>query len=334
MKHKLISAKVIADSVCPKGVRMTTMEIEYPRFILAELNTHRMLSKNSASSRAIPVKAMHEFIRANPATPVSWGKNQPGMKANEEVGSSVATEALQVWNRAKEDALHWADALAHKLAIHKQIANRITEPWMTMKTVISGTEWTNFFHLRNHPDAQPEIKALAEAMTVAYTTHLPLPLKPGDWHLPYITIAEYVPTGQLQYFDENFKFENENVYVEVKRPWLEKFDCEKGVEIAFKNKQKDTSYSGYVQAENLVNAFGIKRERIVVVPVPTNVLSKPVVLKTDRPKTIGLIGRIHQDRGIWEFIRLVRILNSSSKDFKVIVIGDGPSKVKFFKSSF
>ena len=197
MKHKLISAKVIADSVCPKGVRMTTMEIEYPRFILAELNTHRMLSKNSASSRAIPVKAMHEFIRANPATPVSWGKNQPGMKAEEQVGTSVAEEAEQLWNRAKEDALHWADALAHKLAIHKQIANRITEPWMTMKTVISGTEWNNFFHLRNHPDAQPEIKALAEAMTVAYTTHLPVPLKPGEWHLPYITIGTYVPTGEL-----------------------------------------------------------------------------------------------------------------------------------------
>lgn len=204
MKHKLISAKVIADSVCPQGVRMTTMEIEYPRFILAELNTHRMLSKNSASSRAIPVKAMHEFIRANPATPVSWGKNQPGMKANEDVGSAVATEAEQVWNRAKDDALHWADALAHKLAIHKQIANRITEPWMTMKTVISGTEWKNFFYLRNHPDAQPEIRALAEAMTVAYTTHLPVPLKPGQWHLPYITIAEYIPTGELQYFDDNF----------------------------------------------------------------------------------------------------------------------------------
>ena len=204
MKHKLISAKVIADSVCPQGVRMTTMEIEYPRFILAELNTHRMLSKNSASSRAIPVKAMHEFIKANPATPVSWGKNQPGMKANEDVGSTVAIEAEQIWNRAKDDALHWADALAHKLAIHKQIANRITEPWMTMKTVISGTEWNNFFHLRNHADAQPEIKALAEAMTVAYTTHLPVPLKPGQWHLPYITIAEYVPTGELQYLNNNF----------------------------------------------------------------------------------------------------------------------------------
>ncbi len=83
------------------------------------------------------------------------------------------------------------------------------------------------------------------------------------------------------------------------------------------------------QAENLVNAFGIKREKIVVVPVPINIFGKSVTLKSDRPKTIGLVGRIHQDRGIWEFVKLVRILNSSSKDFKVIIIGDGPSKDKF-----
>jgi glycosyltransferase involved in cell wall biosynthesis len=83
------------------------------------------------------------------------------------------------------------------------------------------------------------------------------------------------------------------------------------------------------QAENLVKAFGIKRKKIVVVPVPINVLSKTVALRPDRPKTIGLIGRIHQDRGIWDFINLIRILNSSSKDFKVVVIGDGPSKDKF-----
>jgi glycosyltransferase involved in cell wall biosynthesis len=83
------------------------------------------------------------------------------------------------------------------------------------------------------------------------------------------------------------------------------------------------------QAENLVKAFGIKREKIVVVPVPINVLDKLVALKSERPKTIGLIGRIHEDRGIWDFIKLVRILNSSSQDFKVVVIGDGPSKDKF-----
>jgi len=83
------------------------------------------------------------------------------------------------------------------------------------------------------------------------------------------------------------------------------------------------------QAENLLNAFSIKREKIVFVPVPITVASKLIALKSERPKTIGLIGRIHQDRGIWEFIKLVRILNSSSKDLKVVVIGDGPSKDKF-----
>ena len=204
MKHKHITAKIVADSVCPQGVRMTTMEIEYPRFILAELNTHRMLSKNSASSRAIPVKAMHDFIKDSPATPVYWGKNQPGMKAKEELVGVDKKEAIRLWNRAKDDALHWSWAMSEHLGLHKQIANRVTEPWMTMKTVISGTEWTNFFHLRNHADAQPEIKALAEAMTVAYATHLPVLLAPGEWHLPYITIARYVPTDELQYFDENF----------------------------------------------------------------------------------------------------------------------------------
>jgi len=83
------------------------------------------------------------------------------------------------------------------------------------------------------------------------------------------------------------------------------------------------------QVENLVRAFGINRERIDVVPVPITVASKSVALKSDRPKTIGLIGRIHQDRGVWDFIDLVRVLNSSSKDFKVVVVGDGPSKDKF-----
>ena len=83
------------------------------------------------------------------------------------------------------------------------------------------------------------------------------------------------------------------------------------------------------QAENLVKAFGIRKEKIVIVPVPIDTLSKTLSLNTDRPKTMGLIGRIHQDRGIWEFIKFVRFLNLSSKDSKVIVIGDGPSKDKF-----
>lgn len=198
-----ITARIIADSVSPEGIRMTTMEIEYPRFILAELNTHRMLSKNSASSRAIPVKAMHEQIKAAPAGPVYWGKNQPGMQAKLELTGNDLADAGFIWKRAMEDALHWAWALADRVGLHKQIANRITEPWMTMKTVISGTEWANFFWLRDHPDAQPEIAELARKMREAYNSSTPQLLHPGEWHVPYVSTYRDTHTGVLHYLDNS-----------------------------------------------------------------------------------------------------------------------------------
>ena len=201
-----ISAKILADSISPSGVRMTTMEIEYPRFILAELNTHRMLSKNSASSRAIPVKTMHEHIRNHPATPVHWGKNQPGMQAKAELTDNDLADAKFIWRRAMDDAIHWAWALADRVGLHKQIANRITEPWMTMKTVISGTEWRNFFWLRAHADAQPEIHQLAVAMWDAYNASTPQPLQPGEWHVPYVTTYRDNHTGVLHYLDSNDQY--------------------------------------------------------------------------------------------------------------------------------
>ena len=181
----MISAKIIADSLGPDGIRMTTMEIEYPRFILAELNTHRMLSKNSASSRAIPTKDMLEFINKQPAMPVYWGKNQPGMQAAEELQNYELQHAKSLWVKACSAAVKFAKEMAD-LGVHKQITNRVTEPWMTMKTVISGTEWANFFYLRNHADAQPEIRALAKAMYAAMISSKPVQLLPGEWHLPYV----------------------------------------------------------------------------------------------------------------------------------------------------
>ena len=199
----LITAKILADSISPQGIRMTTMEIEYPRFILAELNTHRMLSKNSASSRAIPVKAMHQHIRDNTAGPVYWGINQAGMKAKEALDVEDTVEAMMIWEQARDSALDFAMQLAD-LNLHKQVTNRITEPWMIMKTVISGTEWANFFWLRDHADAQPEIALLAKKMHQAYNASTPVLLQPGEWHLPYVTLARYVPTGELQYFDSEF----------------------------------------------------------------------------------------------------------------------------------
>lgn len=196
----LITARILADSIAPNGTRMTTMEIEYPRFILAELNTHRMLSKNSASSRAIPVKAMHEHIRANTAGPVYWGVNQAGMKAKECLDVEDTVEALLIWEAARDAALDYAQQLAD-LNLHKQITNRVTEPWMTMKTVISGTEWRNFFWLRDHADAQPEIAELAHKMHEVYAQSVPQPLYPGEWHVPYVNTYRSIINNSLLYSD-------------------------------------------------------------------------------------------------------------------------------------
>lgn len=195
-----MSATIIADSISPDGERMTTMEIEYPRFILAELNTHRMLSKNSASSRAIPVATMHDTIRAQPAVPVFWGKNQAGMQAKEELDLPNRSMSNYIWHIAKDMALRFAHELYNQGA-HKQIVNRITEPWMMMKTVISGTEWANFYHLRDHEDAQPEIRELAHTMYLAHTASIPQPLNPGEWHVPYISTNRNSDTGELHYSD-------------------------------------------------------------------------------------------------------------------------------------
>jgi hypothetical protein len=197
---ELITARILADSVAPNGQRITTLEIEYPRFILAELNTHRMLSKNSASSRAIPVKTMHQHMTDNPAQPVHWGKNQPGMQAKTELTDNDLADAKFMWRRAQQDAMHWAQQMSERVGLHKQVANRITEPWMLMKTVISGTEWANFFWLRAHADAQPEIHELAVKMWDAHNASSPQLLHPGEWHLPYVR-SHRLSSGELIYLD-------------------------------------------------------------------------------------------------------------------------------------
>ena len=177
----MIKATIIQDSVFT--TRITTFELEYPRFIHSELMTHRQFSRNAASSRAIPIERMHQHIRDNPAMPVHWGKNQPGMQAKEEVYD--IRSAKNNWLVAMDTAIHGARMLMMD-GLHKQIANRVTEPFQTMKTVVTATEYDNFFELRCHPDAQPEIRELADQMQDALANHIPLRLRVGDWHVPYV----------------------------------------------------------------------------------------------------------------------------------------------------
>ena len=184
----MIKATIIADSISHQGIRMTTFEFEYPRFIHSEVMTHRMLSKNAASSRAIPIERMHEAIKTDAGTPIYWGKNQTGMQAKEELSGSDLSNVKNYWLMAQADAIEWSREMAN-MGLHKQIANRVTEPFQTMKTIISGTEWANFFWLRDHPDAQPEFQRLAASAKAAFQISKPNFLKPGEWHLPYINNA-------------------------------------------------------------------------------------------------------------------------------------------------
>lgn len=180
-----ISATVIADSINSKGIRLTTFELVYPRFIHSELMTHRMLSKNAASSRAIPIKRMIEIIEESPATPVYWGANQAGMQASTELTGDELDSVKMIWEAAQATAIEWVRKL-EEIGLHKQISNRITEPWQMMKTVISGTEWANLLWLRDHDAAQPEFRELGKCIHTCFDLSVPQFLFPGQWHLPYV----------------------------------------------------------------------------------------------------------------------------------------------------
>lgn len=179
-----ITAKIVAHSKSPQGVEIVTYELEYPRFIHSEVLTHRVFSRNAASSRAIPVKRQLELIYDNMAAPTHWGKNQAGMQAESELNFWDADTAARVWRKAGQDVLIRAAEL-NELGLHKQATNRMVEPWSHIKVVVTATEWANWFYLRDHEDAQPEIRQLAQEMSKAYDDSKAKPLLEGEWHMPY-----------------------------------------------------------------------------------------------------------------------------------------------------
>lgn len=178
-------AKVIADSVSPYGCRLTTIEVTLPRIVLSEFNTHRMFSRNSASSRAIPVVKRIEQIAADPFVPSYWGANQPGMQSEQSLQASDAAKAEAVWRKALNDALEHAAEMA-EIGAHKQLANRLLEAFMWQTILVTATEWDNFFALRDNPMAQPEIHEAARLMRAAYNDSTPSLVRMGEWHLPLI----------------------------------------------------------------------------------------------------------------------------------------------------
>lgn len=202
----MISAEVICDSVSKQGKRLTTFKLRYPKFIHGEFMTHRVISRNASSSRAIPTAKLIEEVRSDAlcAAPIFWGKNQPGMQAVEELQDDMARSwekypsegkgfwmgtdrqrAKELWFNAALNAASWADRM-NAIGVHKQIVNRLLEPFSHINVVATATEWDNFFGLRLHRDAQPEMRALAVAMWEAKKASTIRQLRPGEWHMPFI----------------------------------------------------------------------------------------------------------------------------------------------------
>ena len=186
-----ITAKIIRDSRTFDGKRLTTFELRYPRMVHAELMTHRKFSRNASSSRAIPIKRMIQDVIDDPAMPVYWGKNQAGMQAREALDGATKEYAVTQWLAARDQAVWHATNMMHA-NVHKQIVNRLLEPWMHISVVVTATDdgLANWFHLRDHEDAQPEIAELARKMWDAYVASRPRMLMPGQWHLPYLSDEE------------------------------------------------------------------------------------------------------------------------------------------------
>jgi hypothetical protein len=160
------------------------MKLTYPRFVHSEFMTHRMFSRNAASSRAIPFAKMREAVLKDIAYPVEWGSNKPGMQAGEQIKAVFLAKAL--WTVSAYIVSIFATYL-HLLGLHKQIVNRLLEPFCHITVLVTGSDaaWSNFFWLRDHKDADPTIAKMAKAAKEAYVNSQPKELSIGQWHLPY-----------------------------------------------------------------------------------------------------------------------------------------------------
>jgi len=181
----MTQVKIVEDSIY-NDIRITTMQLKFHRFILPEFNTHRMFSRSVASNRAIPTTKQIETVKNKPAIPVHWGLNQPGMVATEELDEELVELGRSYWLDGMYFATQTASQLS-SLGLHKQLCNRVLEPYQWVDVVVTATEWDNFFHLRTADNAQPEIQLLAKMMQEQYNANTPIS---RHTHLPYVTQEE------------------------------------------------------------------------------------------------------------------------------------------------
>ncbi len=178
-------ARVITDSISATGVRVTTLEVTMHRFVLAEFNTHRAFSRNSASSRARPISKVIASITESPAIPYEWGTNQAGMTPAPPLTGTDAEYCTGVWLEARDAAIEFAKKL-DAMNVHKSYVNRLLEPFAEHVCIVTSTEWENFYKQRCHKDAQGEIRVPAEEIEAAIAASTPKLLAYGEWHTPFV----------------------------------------------------------------------------------------------------------------------------------------------------
>ena len=178
----MITAQIIADSLNPRGKRLTTFLLTFPRIILAEVNTHRMFTRNSASSRAVPFARMLERVKNDPFIPIKWMKDHSGMQGAEYFEET--DDLLYEWMCARDYAIAQASRLSN-IGLTKQIVNRLLEPFMWHTAIVTATDFENFFALRAHEAAEIHLQALAECMLKIYNSSKPKQLIEGEWHIPF-----------------------------------------------------------------------------------------------------------------------------------------------------
>lgn len=185
----MIDVNLVCLSTNIAGFKIATFILEYPRYIHSQVLTHRLFSRNVSSSRAIPVIKTIEHIKETPVVPEKWGLNRKGMFSVEELDARTSAEATGVWLAAMDAAIEFAEKLSD-LGVHKQHANRLLEPFMHVKTILTATDFENFFAQRLAHDAQPEIQELARKMCAALEETRPTVVDPGSWHIPMLLESE------------------------------------------------------------------------------------------------------------------------------------------------
>ncbi len=190
----MYECRVERDSVTIYGERLITVVLTLPRIVLAELNTHRVFSRSSASSRAIPVQRQIDRLKKDPFVPFYWGKNQKGMQANEELTPDLIEQAKALWLQSSGQQIAYAEKMM-ALGVHKQLTNRLLECFMYHEVIITATEWDNWDHLRRDKDAAPEIQRSAVMMHDCIDASRPKVLSEGQWHLPFTEESEIETHG-------------------------------------------------------------------------------------------------------------------------------------------